>query len=103
NVPTAGTLLVDDRSFEVPTGDVRGRCTVFVRPERLKVVTPEAGTVTGVVDDVVFVGSTTHVKFLIDSRPLQVVVPNDGSSWVPAPGTAAGVDIPLDAIRLLPY
>ena len=103
NVPTAGTLLVDDRSFEVPTGDVRGRCTVFVRPERLKVVTPEAGTVTGVVDYVVFVGSTTHVKFLIDSRPLQVVIPNDGSSWVPAPGTAAGVDIPLDAIRLLPY
>ncbi len=103
SVPSAGTLLVDDRTFEVATGDVRGRCTVFVRPERLKVVAPEAGTVSGIVDDVVFVGSTTHVKFLIDSRPLQVVVPNDGTSWVPAPGTSAGVDIPLDAIRLLPY
>ena len=103
SVPAAGTLLVDDRSFEVPTGDVHGRCTVFVRPERLKVVAPDEGTVSGVVDDVVFVGSTTHVKFLIDARPLQVVVPNDGASWVPAPGTSAGVDIPLDAIRLLPY
>jgi spermidine/putrescine transport system ATP-binding protein len=103
NVPSPGTVLVDHRTFEIPTGDVRGTCTVFIRPERMKVVAPDAGTVSGVVDDVVFVGSTTHVKFRIDGRPLQVVVPNDGAAWVPTPGTSAGVEIPFDAIRLLPY
>ena len=100
-VPSPGTIEVGGRSFAAPTGDRAGACTVFARPERLRVVAPDDGLVAGPVTDVVFVGSTTHIRVAIDDRQLQVVVPNDGSTWVPTPGTHVGVDIPADAIRLL--
>ena len=35
-----GTIVVGGRSFAAPTGDVTGACTVFARPERLRVVAP---------------------------------------------------------------
>jgi spermidine/putrescine transport system ATP-binding protein len=100
-VPQTGTVEVGGRTFEVTTGEVRGACTVFVRPERLRLVSPNDGLVVGPVSDVVFVGSTTHIRVVVDDRELQIVVPNDGSTWVPAPGSAVGVDVPADAIRLL--
>ncbi len=101
NVPESGTINVDGRSFNGPTGDVRGDCTVFVRPERLRIVTVEDGDVSGPVKDVVFVGSTSHIKVLVGDRELQIVVPNDGTTWVPTPGTDVGVAISPDAIRVL--
>jgi spermidine/putrescine transport system ATP-binding protein len=100
-VPTPGTIEVGGRAFAAPTGEVHGACTVFARPERLRVVGVGDGLVSGPVTDVVFVGSTTHIRVAVADRQLQVVVPNDGSTWVPTPGTQVGVDIPTDAIRLL--
>ena len=97
-----GTIEVGGRSFDVPTGEVTGECTVFARPERLRVVDAGEGLLQGTVGDVVFVGSTTHIRVAIPDGELQIVVSNDGTTRVPTPGSVVGVDIPVDAIRLLP-
>jgi spermidine/putrescine transport system ATP-binding protein len=101
-VPKDGTIEVAGRGFAGPTGDVLGDCTVFARPERLRVVAVDEGVVSGSVSDVVFVGSTTHIRVAVLERELQIVVPNDGDTRVPVPGASIGVAIPADAIRLLP-
>ncbi len=49
-----------------------------------------------------FVGSTTHIRVAVADRELQIVVTNDGDTRVPVPGSPIGVDIPTDAVRLLP-
>jgi ABC-type Fe3+/spermidine/putrescine transport system ATPase subunit len=75
---------------------------VFARPERLHLVDEDVAAVRGVVKDVVFVGSTSHIRVALDDdRELQVVVPNDGDTRVPVPGVRVGVAIPSDAIRVL--
>jgi len=96
-----GVIELAGRRFPGPTGDVRGSSTLFARPERLRIVGTDDGVVHGMVRDLVFVGSTTHVLVEVDHVDWQVVLPNDGSAWVPAPGTAIGIDIPPDAVRLL--
>ncbi len=97
-----GVIAIEGaRELAGPTGDTTGSCTVFARPERLRLVDADEGVISGPVTDVVFVGSTTHLRVLVSGRELQVVLANDGSSWVPAPGTVIGVDIPPDAFRLL--
>jgi ABC-type Fe3+/spermidine/putrescine transport system ATPase subunit len=101
-VPEQGAIEVSGRTFAAPTGTTFGDCTVFARPERLRVVAVDDGVVSGSVTDVVFVGSTTHIRVAVGERELQVVVTNDGDTRVPVPGTSIGIDIPTDAIRLLP-
>jgi spermidine/putrescine transport system ATP-binding protein len=101
NIAQAGTVVIDGRAFAAPTGDTSGDCTVFARPERLRVVCAGEGIVGGPVTDVVFVGSTTHIRVAVAGREIQIVVPNDGDTRVPPPGTTIGVDIPVDAIRIL--
>ena len=100
-VAEAGAVVIDGRSFAVPTGDTVGECTVFARPERLRVAPAGEGVVGGPVSDVVFVGSTTHIRVAVAGRELQIVVPNDGDTRIPPPGTTVGIDIPVDAIRIL--
>ncbi len=100
-VTERGLIEVGGRRFAAPTGEVTGECVVFARPERLRLIAADVGLVSGPVADVVFVGSTTHVRVDVAGRQLQVVLPNDGDAWVPAPGTIVGIDIPSEAIRLL--
>ncbi|MCB1002177.1 MAG: ABC transporter ATP-binding protein [Acidimicrobiales bacterium] len=115
-VEAPGRLEVDGFALAAATGEVRGACTVFARPERLRLIgmddrTPRdaaadgssdaAPVLSGEVRDVVFVGSTTHVRVAVGARELQVVVTNDGGMWVPSPGTAVGVVVPFDAVRVL--
>jgi spermidine/putrescine transport system ATP-binding protein len=97
----AGTIEVLGRQLAAETGDARGDCTVFARPERLKIVASGEGYVDGVVGDVAFVGSTTHVRVHVGEQEMQAVLSNDGASWIPAPGTAIGIELPRDSIRLL--
>jgi spermidine/putrescine transport system ATP-binding protein len=101
HVRRPGTIEVGGREFALPTGDTAGDCTVFARPERLRVVGADAGLAAGPVTDVVFVGSTSHIRVAVADRELQIVVPNDGDTRVPVPGSVVGVEIPADAIRLL--
>jgi spermidine/putrescine transport system ATP-binding protein len=101
HVPQQGVIEISGRSFQGPTGDCAGACTVFARPERLRLVTAGDGLVSGTVADVVFVGSTSHIVVDVADRRVQVVVPNDGGTFVPTPGTEIGIDIPADAIKVL--
>ena len=101
-VPTAGTVEIEGRGLAAPTGTVIGECTVVARPERLRVVPAGEGLLSGSVTDVIFVGSMTHIRVAVAERELQIVVANDGDTRVPVPGSTIGIDIPPDAVRLLP-
>jgi spermidine/putrescine transport system ATP-binding protein len=101
HVSPSGTIEINGRTLRGASGETPGECTVFVRPERMKFTAVNDGVVSGSVTDVVFVGSTTHVSVAIVDRELQVVVANDGTTYVPAPGTEVGIDIPSDAVRVL--
>lgn len=48
-------------------------------------------------------GSATHVRALVGDQEMQIDVLNDGSTWIPAPGTPAGIGTPAEAIRLLDH
>lgn len=96
-----GTVEFGGRRLAADTRDVTGACVAFARPERLRLTESSAGVLSGRVAEVVFVGSTTHVRVDAIDRQLQVVLPNDGSTWVPAPGTEVGIDVPADSIRVL--
>ena len=101
-VPAAGTVEIEGCGMAAPTGAVVGECTVVARPERLRVVAAGEGLLSGSVTDVVFVGSMTHIRVALAERELQIVVANDRDTRVPVPGSTVGIDIPPDAVRLLP-
>lgn len=100
-VSTEGEVEVLGRTVPATTDGVRGPCTAFARPERLGLGDPSDADVTGVVLDVVFVGSTTHVRVVVADQELEVVLSNDGASWVPTPGSRVGVVLPAEALRIL--
>ncbi len=98
-----GPGRVEIAGFELgaETGQARGDCTVFVRPERVRVTDPANGGVPAVVREVVFVGALTHVTADVAGLTVQVVVANDGSTPVRPPGAACELTIPPDALRVL--
>ena len=100
-VSTDGEVDVLGRTVRATTAGVRGPCTVFARPERLGISESGDADITGVVLDVVFVGSTTHVRVAAADQDLEVVLSNDGTSWVPTPGSRVGVVLPAEALRIL--
>ncbi len=100
-VSNDGAVEVLGRTVPAATAGVRGPCTVFARPERLGLADPSDGTVPGEVLGVVFVGSTTHVRVSAADQELEVVLSNDGASWVPTPGTQVGIVLPDEALRVL--
>lgn len=106
-VTSDGQVEVLGRTVPTPTGNVRGACTVFARPERLVLAdradpaAPGDHAVVARVVDVVFVGSTTHVRVAVGDEQLQIVLSNDGTSWVPTPGTEVGVGLVPASLRVL--
>jgi len=97
----SGRIAIGSVELDADTTGVSGDCTVFARPERLRVVPVADGMFAACVRDVVFVGSTTHVRAEVEGLDMQIVVPNDGSVWVPAPGTDVAVDVAPDAVKVL--
>ena len=85
----------------MPTGGASGACTVLIRPERLTLVAPAAGTLRCSVEHVVFAGAATHVHLRVGAHVLQAVVPNDGAALVAVEGGEVGVLLQPDALRLL--
>ena len=81
---------------------VVGECTVLVRPERLQLVPPSGAPLVATVDHVVFAGAVTHVHMRLEEHALQAVVPNDGSVLGAVEGGQVGVQLPPEAIRILP-
>ncbi len=81
---------------------VTGQCTVLVRPERLRLVPPADARLVATVEHVVFAGPVTHVHLRLDEHVVQAVVPNDGAVLGVVEGGRVGVQLPPDAVRILP-
>jgi spermidine/putrescine transport system ATP-binding protein len=86
--------------------DATGGVKLAIRPERVDLHPYEdAGPnrVPGMVERVVFIGSTTHIHVrLATGEALQALVRNDGSALPYSQGTAVRIALPADALRVLP-
>ena len=117
------TVLLDGVALPALCGDVRGPCTILIRPERVHLgdsITGDSITGTsitdtsdasgsshsaqlqGIVQHMVFAGAVTHVHLHVGQRQLQAVMPNDGSHPTIAPGSSVTLTLAADAIRVLP-
>jgi spermidine/putrescine transport system ATP-binding protein len=86
--------------------DATGRVKLAIRPERVHLYPHEDrgdNRLPGMVERVVFIGSTTHVYLrLASGSALQALVRNDGSSLPYSQGTPVSIALPADALRVLP-
>ncbi len=86
--------------------DATGAVKLAIRPERVNVNPYETGganCVPGMVERLVFLGSTTHVYVrLATGAALQTLVRNDGAELPYSQGTPVSVSLPADALRVLP-
>lgn len=72
---------------------------IYLRPFRTRGV----NCLPGMVERLVFLGSTTHVYVrLATGSALQALVRNEGATVSYAQGTPVSVDLPADALRVLP-
>jgi len=99
-----GDFMLEARAGQL---DARGAVKLAIRPERVHLHPYEdaAGPnrVPGMVERLVFIGSTTHVYVrLATGSALQALVRNDGSALPYSQGTAVSVALPADALRVLP-
>jgi spermidine/putrescine transport system ATP-binding protein len=86
--------------------DATGEVKLAIRPERVHLhdyQSTGANRVPGMVDRIVFLGSTTHVYVRLPSgTALQALVRNDGRDLPYSQGTAISIELPADALRVLP-
>jgi spermidine/putrescine transport system ATP-binding protein len=86
--------------------DIRGDVKATIRPERVRLEdqgTTGENRVPGIVDRVVYVGSTLHVFVHLASGPsIEVWVHNEGGTMPFDHGSAVTVHLPVDALRVLP-
>ncbi len=98
-----GEFHLDAREGQL---DARGAVKLAIRPERVRLHphgSDGANHVPGMVERVVFLGSTTHVHVhLPTGSSLQTLVPNDGSILPYSQGSPVSVELPADALRVLP-
>jgi spermidine/putrescine transport system ATP-binding protein len=95
--------------FEVVAGkgdtDLRGEVKATIRPERIRLEgqgSTGENRMPGMVDRVVYVGSTLHVfVHLASGATLQAWVHNEGGAIPFAQGAAITVHLPVDALRVL--
>ncbi|HXO07114.1 MAG TPA: ABC transporter ATP-binding protein [Solirubrobacteraceae bacterium] len=101
-------LQMGEFTLEANAGELNatGAVKLAIRPERINVEPYEtvgANRVPGMVERLVFLGSTTHVYVrLATGSTLQTLVRNDGAELPYGQGTAVSVSIPADALRVLP-
>jgi spermidine/putrescine transport system ATP-binding protein len=85
--------------------DLRGDVKATIRPERIRLEEQGAtgeNRVPGMVDRVVYVGSTLHVfVHLASGATLQAWVHNEGGAFPFGQGSAVTVHLPVDALRVL--
>lgn len=86
--------------------DATGAVKVAIRPERIHLHPYEdrgENRVPGMVERLVFLGSTTHVYLrLATGSVLQTLVRNDGAALPYSQGTPVSVGLPPDGLRVLP-
>ncbi len=101
-------LRLGDFALQAQAGqlDATGAVKLAIRPERIHLhpyETPGANRVPGMVERIVFLGSTTHIFLrLATGSTLQTLVRNDGAALPYSQGTPVTVDLPADALRVLP-
>ena len=101
-------LRMGDFSLEAKAGqlDATGAVKVAIRPERIHLRPYEEGGVNSLpamVERVVFRGSTTHIHVrLATGSALQAMVRNEGAAVPYHQGTPVKVNLPADALRVLP-
>jgi ABC-type Fe3+/spermidine/putrescine transport system ATPase subunit len=97
-----------DFTFAAETGqlDATGAVKLAIRPERIHIHphgTAGDNRVPGMVERLVFLGSTTHVFVrLATGAALQTLVRNDGAALPYRQGTPISIALPADALRVLP-
>lgn len=86
--------------------DLRGSAKATIRPERIRLEAQGStgeNRVPGMIDRVVYVGSTLQVIVHLPSgHTLQAWVHNEGESLPYEQGAAVAVHLPVDALRVLP-
>jgi spermidine/putrescine transport system ATP-binding protein len=101
-------LRLGDFVLEAEAGklDATGAVKLAIRPERIHVNPYETGggnSVPGMVERLVFLGSTTNVYVrLATGAALQTLVRNDGAELPYSQGTPVSVALPAEALRVLP-
>ena len=101
-------LRLGEFLLEARTGtlDASGGVKLAIRPERVHLhpyQEPGPNRVPGMVERMVFIGSTTHIHVrLATGVALQALVRNDGSTLPYSQGTAVSIALPADALRVLP-
>jgi spermidine/putrescine transport system ATP-binding protein len=101
-------LKLGDFTLEAGCGqlDATGAVKLAIRPERIHVQAYEAGganRVPGMIERLVFLGSTTHIYVRLPTgAALQTLVRNDGADLPYTQGTPVSVVLPSDALRVLP-
>ncbi|MGN6167923.1 MAG: ABC transporter ATP-binding protein, partial [Solirubrobacteraceae bacterium] len=101
-------LRLGDFVLEAEGGrlDATGAVKVAIRPERIGLFphgTDGLNRVPGMVERLVFLGSTTQVFLrLATGSALQTLVRNDGAALPYSQGTPVSVGLPADALRVLP-
>jgi spermidine/putrescine transport system ATP-binding protein len=101
-------LRMGDFTFAAETGqlDATGAVKLAIRPERIHLQPHELSgdnRIPGMVERLVFLGSTTHVYVrLATGTALQTLVRNDGAALPYRQGTPVSVLLPADALRVLP-
>jgi spermidine/putrescine transport system ATP-binding protein len=101
-------LRLGEFSLEAQAGtlDATGAVKLAIRPERVHLHPYEDqgdNRLPGMVERIVFLGSTTHVYVrLATGSALQALVRNDGSSLPYRQGTPVRIALPADALRVLP-
>jgi spermidine/putrescine transport system ATP-binding protein len=101
-------LRMGDFTFAAETGqlDATGAVKLAIRPERIHIHphgTAGDNRVPGMVERLVFLGSTTHVFVrLATGAALQTLVRNDGAALPYRQGTPVSIALPADALRVLP-
>ncbi len=99
-----GDFVLDAEAGDL---DATGGVKLAIRPERIHLHPyDEAGganRVPGMVERLVFLGSTTHIYLrLANGSALQALVRNDGAALPYSQGTPVSVGLPADALRVLP-
>jgi spermidine/putrescine transport system ATP-binding protein len=86
--------------------DATGSVKLAIRPERVEVFpygTEGPNRVPGMIERLVFLGSTTQVFLrLATGSALQTLLRNDGTAMPYSQGTPVSVGLPADALRVLP-
>src|SRR5579884_1351285 len=101
-------LRLGDFTLEAQAGqvDATGDVKLAIRPERIHLQSHETravNSVPGMVERVVFLGSTTHIYVrLATGSTLQALVRNAGDPVPYAQGTPVSVGLPAQALRVLP-